>query len=329
MDTGSGIMTIATSRNGKWIVSGTESGQVAVWNATSHKKATEFTGHPAHWVYAVDISPDATKIATGSDDGTARVWSLSTGRRILNPLQHGSTVVTVKFSPDGRLFATATLSPAHSVRIYDSQDGRLLANFPIRVNSSNNQSLAWASDSKQLFALSHDGNIKCLNVSTGTAVLQWPVHSNNHLRCISLAGNGRFIAASANSSVSFWDTTSSKQIGTVIKCTADVVSMAISPNYDLVTGGGRAITLRSLCDVLPSHYYDVVSAIAFNICCVVWPFKHKPLDCCRPEKSRAQRLKRLTSRRPVIISRTRARVRILDPDTCFLFSDIHAHQTKK
>ena len=36
--------------------------------------------------------------------------------------------------------------------------------------------------------------------------------------------------------------------------------MAISPNYVLAIGGGKSITIRSLCDVLPSNYIDCVSA---------------------------------------------------------------------
>jgi WD40 repeat protein len=79
--------------------------------------------------------------------------------------------------------------------------------------------------------------------------------------CISLARNGTFIAASAGSSVSFWNTTTHEQIGSVIEFTHDIWSMAISANDDLVTGGDKKITLRSLCDILPSLGFDVVSAL--------------------------------------------------------------------
>jgi WD40 repeat protein len=91
-------------------------------------------------VHAVDISPDATKIATGSTDKTACVWSLSTGERLLDPFKHDDWVVAVKFSPDGQLIATATWG-RDSVRVYDSQNGHLLVEFL-------NQSLAWANSSK-------------------------------------------------------------------------------------------------------------------------------------------------------------------------------------
>ncbi|KAG8214228.1 hypothetical protein J3R82DRAFT_11026 [Butyriboletus roseoflavus] len=252
MDAGSTVVTIAVSRDGKLVVSGMIGGEVMVWNAESHEKVIGFKGHSKQ-VFAVDVSPDATKVVTGSEDKTACVWSLSTGHRLLGPLKHDNTVVATKFSPNGHLVATATWD-RYSIRIYDSQNDQHLVDFPIRVNSAFNQSLAWASDNKQLFALSYDGAINRLDVSTGTAVFQWPIHSNKYPTCIALASNGTFVAASGGSSVSFWDTTTHKQIGQVIQDDRFVQSMTISPN-GLATGGDKTITLHSLCDILPRSYF--------------------------------------------------------------------------
>jgi len=249
MDAGSPVLNIAVSRDGKVIVSGTERGLVMVWNAGSHSKVSEFRAHRDS-VRAVDVSPDATKIATASNDCTACVWSLSNGEQLLGPLEHDFPVVAAEFSPDGRLFATAT-EDHDSVRVYDSRNGSLLVEFPVRVYSWWNYSLAWASDNKQLFAFSPNGYILRVDVSTGTTHSQWPIHSSNDPMCIALASNGTLIAASAGSSVSLWNTTSQKQIGTVIKYTHYVASMAISSNHVLVTSGEKQITLRALFGTLP------------------------------------------------------------------------------
>ena len=167
-------------------------------------------------------------------------------------------MVAAKFSPDGRLIATATWNRG-SVRVYDSQNGTLLVDFPVKVNSSWNQSLAWASDGKKLFALSKDGYIHHVDTSAKTTLSKWHIHSSNDVSSIALAINGTFIAASAGSSVSFWDTATREEIGSVIEYTHVIRFMAMSSNYDLVTSGGRKITLRALCDILPSDYIDNVS----------------------------------------------------------------------
>ena len=209
-------------------------------------------------VTTIDISPDGTKIATGSNDKTACVWSFPTGRRLLGPFKHGNHVVATKFSPNGRVIATAT---GNSVRVYDSRNGRLLVDVPIEGVPawSDSNSLAWASDAKQLFALSDDGNIHRLDASTGTTLSKWPIHSSKDARCIALASNGALIAASAGSSVSLWNTTTHEQIGSVIWFTHHIRSMAISPNDDLMTAGSAKITFRGLCHIFSSSHFDLVS----------------------------------------------------------------------
>ena len=246
---GPAVLSMEISQNGKWVVCGALRGRVVVWDAESGKKVAEFKAHKKS-VAAADVSPDAKKIVTGSYDTTLCVWSLSTGQRLLGPFKHNKTIAAAKFSPDGRLISTAS----DSVRIYDSLDGRLLVDCPVQVSSFKNQALTWVGDSKQLFALSVDGDIHCLDLNTGKTVSKWTIHSSHEPRCISLASNGTFIAASANSSVSFWDTTTHKQIGSIVHHPAHVASIAISTNYRIVVGGGRKITLQTLLDILPSPY---------------------------------------------------------------------------
>ena len=249
MDAGSLVWNIAVSRDGKWIVSGTMEGQVQVWNADDGKKVTGFKGH-RDVVYAVDVSPDSTKIASGSRDYTACVWSLSTGQRLLGPWKPDDCVFAVKFSPDGRFIATATYT---GFQIYNSRDGNLVITVPIKIHHSYNHSLAWSSNSKQLFVVS-PGKITCFDASTGATLSQWSIHGDNPHPSIALASDGAFIAASSGSSVSFWDATTHEQIGSVIQHTGRFSCMAISANHDTAIGGGNRIALGSLCNILPSSY---------------------------------------------------------------------------
>ena len=253
MHTGGYVLDIAVSPDGRWIVSGTDTGQVTVWNAETHERVMEIKAHRRR-VYAVDMSPDGARIATGSEDRSACVWSLSTGEQVLGPLKHQAWVAAVKYSPLGDFFATATWN-RKSIRIYDSQNGHLLLDIPMRVSSHINQSLAWSVDGRELYALTHDGQIHCLDPSTGASRFWWSIHSKGP-ECIALARSGKFIAASANSSISFWDTFTHEKIGHVIEHADVLWSLCISldDNFLASGGNGHKITIQSLDKILPRSY---------------------------------------------------------------------------
>jgi hypothetical protein len=57
---------------------------------------------------SVAWSPDGSRLVTGSDDNTARVWDLETGRKLLTLSGHGDNVRSVAWSPNGKRLATAS-----------------------------------------------------------------------------------------------------------------------------------------------------------------------------------------------------------------------------
>ena len=99
-----------------------------------------------------------------------------------------------------------------------------------------------------------------LDVSSGKTRSTWRIHRSNHPQCIVLASNrcGTFITASANSTVSFWDTTTHKSIVSVIEHAQEIRSIAI-PQKTTTLRWAEA-TLRGLCDILPSPYFHDVPA---------------------------------------------------------------------
>jgi WD40 repeat protein len=57
-------------------------------------------------VTAVAFSPDGKTVLTGSEDKTARLWAVATGRPVGPPLHHQGEVLAVAFSPDGQTVLT-------------------------------------------------------------------------------------------------------------------------------------------------------------------------------------------------------------------------------
>lgn len=75
-------------------------------------------------VNSVAFSPDGTKLATGSWDGTARIWDVATGEELHRMVHPWSAVSSVDFSPDSRKLATSGYD--NTARIWDVASGKEL-----------------------------------------------------------------------------------------------------------------------------------------------------------------------------------------------------------
>jgi hypothetical protein len=78
-------------------------------------------GH-AQKVTSVAFSPDGLRLATGSEDGTARIWDARTAKKLLDCKGHSSSVSSVAFSPDGLRLATGS----DTARVWDARTGEKL-----------------------------------------------------------------------------------------------------------------------------------------------------------------------------------------------------------
>ena len=70
-------------------------------------------------------SPDGTRVATASEDMTARIWDAATGSPVTRPLHHRHWVNSLEFSPDGRTLATC--SGDGTARVWDVATGEPLS----------------------------------------------------------------------------------------------------------------------------------------------------------------------------------------------------------
>jgi eukaryotic-like serine/threonine-protein kinase len=100
------IWTGAFSPSGQWLAAGCRSdGSVLVWNLHRPGEEPIRLQHRLA-VNSVQFSPDGHSLLTASRDGTARLWSTTTWRQVVQPMRHHGAVSLARFSRDGTLIAT-------------------------------------------------------------------------------------------------------------------------------------------------------------------------------------------------------------------------------
>jgi WD40 repeat protein len=108
---------VTYSMDGAFIVTAGADGTAIVWDAATGKVLHMLDGHrdnpnlvfpdEPNWVGAVAVSPESTIIATGSADGTAKLWDASSGEELKTyTISDGiQAIQQVAFGPDGSWLA--------------------------------------------------------------------------------------------------------------------------------------------------------------------------------------------------------------------------------
>lgn len=230
------VRSVAVSKDGRWIAAGTSWGETTVWDSwqTFKEVFTRDDDHHGHTVTSVDFSPDSTRLVTASGSRAALILDIPTRKVVVGPLEHPYWVIAAKFSPKGDRVATATFL-RDSVRVYDSQNGSLLADIPAKVTPFYNTGLLWSNE--YIFVLSNN-TIKQINVTTRLIVSEWllTVPPDNNYACIVSSKFG--VICSASCTLMLCDS-STRTPHHLIEFAQDAHSIALSPDSrSLAIGGG-------------------------------------------------------------------------------------------
>ena len=173
------VKCLDLGQQGQLLAFGGDDHIVRLWNVQSQRFVAPLRGHRES-VRGLTFSPDATRLATVSQDGQIHFWSVRDGNRLrsLNEPVRGAREIT--FQPDGARFAVSGFDS--SVRIYDSATYQLVATLP--THNTNNEAVAYSAD----------GSLLAVGGRTGVVRI-WRTSDNRHL--IDIEGDGRRVRAIA------------------------------------------------------------------------------------------------------------------------------------
>lgn len=121
-----------------------------------------FAGH-SKGVNSVTFSPDGSRVLTGSEDTTARIFDTASGEELLILRGHSNTIDCVAFSPDGSCVLTG--SRDNTARLWSARTGACLRTFTGHKDWIN--ATAFSPDGTLIATASQDGTVRIWECLTG------------------------------------------------------------------------------------------------------------------------------------------------------------------
>jgi WD40 repeat protein len=214
------------------------------WFAIPHSPALGTTlyvyrGHTDQ-VFTVAWSPDGKRIASSSQDRTAKVWDATDGGNPYTYMGHSSGVWSVAWSPNGKRIASA--SPDQTIQVWDAADGSHA--YIYKGHSDTIYSVAWSPDSKRIASGSKDKTVQVWDAADGSNVYTYKGHSDIVASVAWSPDSKHITSASWDKTVQVWDAADGNHVYTYKGHSGAITSVAWSPDSKRIASGSGDNTVQ-------------------------------------------------------------------------------------
>ena len=197
------VNTVAFSRDSKILASGSEDGNLYLWDVETGKRLKALTEDTEN-IFSVVFSSDGKTLASGNAGNTVRLWDIDTGEKLETLIGHTNWVFSVAFNPDGRTLASGSWDK--TIRLWDTTTKQQLKTFT--GHTSVVWSVAFSPDGLTLASGSEDKTIRLWNVATGVHIATLTGHTAP-VKSVAFSPDGVTLASgSKDGTVRLWDLTS-------------------------------------------------------------------------------------------------------------------------
>jgi WD40 repeat protein len=256
------VLTVAFSRDGRTVLTGSEDGTVRFWETATGKPLDRVLTHPGG-VRALALSRDGRLLATVSGDpnarlpanlghyngavpsswrgGTIRFWEANTGKPLGPPRLECGQVYGLEFSPTGETFVTA--GPEKMARLWQTHTGKPLGE-PL-THAGELATVAFSRDGRKVATGCFLApQIRLWDAATGQAsgppfgftLAAWAVAFSPDGRTIVTGDTGYYAR--------LWDAASGQAVGVPLQHRGLVAPVAFSPDGRTLLTGAYDKTVR-------------------------------------------------------------------------------------
>jgi WD40 repeat protein len=220
---------------------------VTLWDTLGGKKIATLRGHK-RGVESVAFAPDGATLATGSLDGSVKLWSATHTDEGAAFGKLGSEVLAVAFAPDSKTLATGDADG--TVTLWNPASGPETA--ALRGHSGPVRSVAFSRDGKTLASGSSDRTVRLWDVTSHHTVVTLTGHKD-HVWCVAFSPDGKALASGGEDGVvKLWDIATRQETATLPTGAGVVMSLSFSPDGRTLALGTDEDAVK-LWDVAAKH----------------------------------------------------------------------------
>lgn len=194
------VSTVAVSPDGQFVASGSWDKTIKIWNAKTGELLRTLTGHSG-LVNAVAIAPTPPipplgkgglggVLASGSKDGSIRLWNLATGQEIRTIGGKNLAVLSLAFTPDGKSLAAGNSNG--TVGLWNAGNGQLIRRLSGHTDGV--WSVAFSRDGAMLVTGSWDKSVRLWDVRSGELRGILSGHSG-YVSAVAISADGKTIVS--------------------------------------------------------------------------------------------------------------------------------------